>query len=1259
MLVSPERLFERSWRPRHPLRRRHCAARRWGMMALLFALCGIIFGYLWLTDVQRVRAMASSYLSDLLGGDVTIGRANLSIFEGLRLDDVTLRVDETNKPDSIIFHARTFFLRYHIEKLLEGKLAATQIIAIDPVVMLVEDPAQHRWNYQRMYHGEGPARRARKENGGGPLVLPQIILRDAEVAYMEMRDGRTVPVGWYSLEGSLNPTSEADRYDFTLQSRGQESMGPSVEGTIRTQGGPSMARMQSFTFGPDIKAMLLAEPRQWCESHELQGRIDVPQMIYTPGVNGGKPTFRAELTLSDVELAVRPQEWTSREQNNRVEQFHQWIDYAEKNSWLDAFWAARLRRLSTAPPVHLRQVTGDLVFTEKGIELKGITGRVENNWFVVDGTIDGYSPDAAASLTISSAWGHDLEIPDLTPDYLASLPNDIQDVIEHLHPQGRCAVTVHVERKEAGSIPQVAGQLDVHDAQFRFADFPYPLTGAKGTILIGPDPIAHMNGIRILSIVAHGLPDGPNANAVMTISGFIGPLDQVAGAQIEVTGTGVSNDPLLRYTLPPVAAQAMELFDPEGEGRLPTFKGSFAAHVTHPVGPHKPWNVDTDLTIDDASATLVSFRYPLEHLTGRLEIRNGYLNVLDVKTQRGDSSLSINGIVTWRTQQTHASNRPFGPYLHIVAHNLPIDDQLKRAVPPLQATWLRDWGATGTVDVDGRVMSVAGPAAGGPRNDTSHVDFAFDVGLRNGELHPFGEETALTDATAKIHIVPTGLTLTDGIGHRGSSVVQGNLSVDWSGDKPVFSLLATAHDLALNDALYQALPVSARPGWNDVNPEGTVDATVSFDSGRQGASGEAMPGKLDLEIFPKDLAITPAAFPWRLDHVQGKISVMPGKVLLTDLTGKHNNAAISFSGEGDLGTAPVWNLKVRADQIDVDDSFIQALPTSVAQVAQALKAGGKIGVEFSRLTYWPNGQSGAGDSTRSDATPGADIDFAAKISMEGASMDFGLPATDVRGAIDLAGLVRNGALYRLAGECRADSLFIAEHPASDFHLSLAKSTDEPTLDLSRLQGHFAGGDVQGGGDYQFPADAPSQYNVNLVLRDADVQQLTAQFKQKISGRLTASLQMAGNWDDANSRRGHGDVSVEGDELYNIPVMFGLLQITNLELPTSSPFSSVSTRYSLAGQKVIFDQIDARSKQTTLSGNGVLDFSARTVSLWLNTNNPSLVLIPVVGPLIHGADQELFKIHVRGTIDQPKVTASTFDTISTTVDQVLNGQAKAN
>ncbi|MGD0463448.1 MAG: AsmA-like C-terminal domain-containing protein [Tepidisphaeraceae bacterium] len=1235
LLLNPERLFERSWRPRHPLRRQHCAARRWSMASLLLVLCLIIFGYIYLTDSERVRAMASSYLSDLLGGEVTIGKANLSIFEGLRLDDVTLQVDQTHRPDSIIFHARTFLIRFHPTQLLAGQLEATQIVAIDPVVLLVEDPSTHRWNYDRMWHGAGPMGRRRANGAGGPLVLPQIILRDAEVAYMELRDGKTVPMGWYAIGGSLNPNDEeADRYDFQLQSRGRESMGPSADGTIRTQGGVSVARLQNFTFGPDIKTMLLSQPRQWCEWHQLQGRIDVPEMIYNPNPGGGGPIFRVELDLSDVEMALHPEEWMTREQNQRVQAFHRLLDTAQGRHWLSPAWAQVLRRLSTPEPIHFGQVSGNMVFTEQGIELKDLSGKLESNWFNVDGKIAGYSPDAPARLTLSSVNGHDLELPEFSPEYLGSLPREVQEVIERLHPKGTCGLRLVIERAEAGGKPTVSGQIDIHDGEFRFNQFPFPVSHVNGRVTIGDDPIAKMRGFRVLNLQGHGPSDGPNANALITLNGFVGPLDGDAGVWLEVNGSNMVGDAVVRGALSPAARRALKMFDPDGSGQLPRGTGDFSCHIFRPIGPHKHFRVETDVNLYDAEASLAAFPYPIKHLTARLEIQDGLLKVVNGRMPHGDSTIHVEGTVRWWDRDVLPTTQPYGPDLRITASNLPIDDDLINAIPERQRAWVQGAGLGGRLDIDGHVFPKSGNARG------SEVNYVFDASLHDGKVQPDGGEAAMSGLTGRLRLTPGRLELGEVSGVRGDSAVAGHALIDWASGPPKIAITASAKELQLSPSLYRMLPEGGRKGWDLVHPHGTVDATLEFAD-----TIGAAPDRLELLITPRDLSVTPASIPYRLDLVQGDVFISPHQVVLRDLKATHGNAGISISGTGQLGEHQAWALKVSAQQLTVDDELVGAVPDSVATVLKGLKVRGKVDVELSKLAYWPTGQA-------QGTTDGADVDFAAKITMLGTSLDIGLPATNVRGDIDLAGLMRGGRLHRLAGRCGADSLLLAGRAGSDFKLTLAKDSDEALIQISHVEGKFASGDLAGDGQYAFPDDLPSKYDLSLVLRDADVQQLTTPYEKDLRGRLTASLQLRGTWNEPQSRRGHGDVSVVGEKMYNIPVMLGLMQITNLALPLNSPFTEISTRYSLDGEKVVFEQIDLKSKDMTMSGSGEMNFALKSVSLWLTTKNAALVALPVVGPLIGGANQELLRIHIKGTIEEPKVTASTFGTVTTTVDQVF-------
>src|ERR1700749_112397 len=109
---TPDRLFDRAWRPGHPFRPHISGLRRWAMGIVLFILCVVIGGYWYITDSNRVKIMAETYLSTLLGGPVKVDSATLSIFEGLRLDRVKLYVDCNNTPDLLLFIADSFLIQY-------------------------------------------------------------------------------------------------------------------------------------------------------------------------------------------------------------------------------------------------------------------------------------------------------------------------------------------------------------------------------------------------------------------------------------------------------------------------------------------------------------------------------------------------------------------------------------------------------------------------------------------------------------------------------------------------------------------------------------------------------------------------------------------------------------------------------------------------------------------------------------------------------------------------------------------------------------------------------------------------------------------------------------------------------------------------------------------------------------------------------------------------------------------------------------------
>jgi hypothetical protein len=161
-------------------------------------------------------------------------------------------------------------------------------------------------------------------------------------------------------------------------------------------------------------------------------------------------------------------------------------------------------------------------------------------------------------------------------------------------------------------------------------------------------------------------------------------------------------------------------------------------------------------------------------------------------------------------------------------------------------------------------------------------------------------------------------------------------------------------------------------------------------------------------------------------------------------------------------------------------------------------------------------------------------------------------------------------------------------------------------------------------------------------------------QQDLSGRLTASLNLGGAWGKPESRQGRGDVEMHGRQMYRIPLILGLLQITNLALPISSPFKNATARYSLNGNALEFEKIEFRSDHMVMKGEGSLDFATKKVDMTFVTDSAGGFRVPFLEGLWQGAQQELLRINVKGTVQEPKVQAGVFGTFTTTVDQVFRG-----
>ncbi len=915
----------------------------------------------------------------------------------------------------------------------------------------------------------------------------------------------------------------------------------------------------------------------------------------------------------------------------------------------------RMRALPQHAPLGVDDVSGEFFFDQDGIHFDGVTGTVAGATLSVSGKIDGYSPDAPIKLRVQSRPGEVVEIPE-HPDFLAALPGPLHEAYNMIKPHGTGTMWAELVRTSTVGLPQVTGEINILNGNFNCIFFPYPVQGAVGKICFFPDPSGTFEKVTLDDIHGHGIPTGPNAHQEVTLNGWVGAMNPDVGCKIHAFGKGMQSEPELFAALPPPVRKVIDIFRGPGDTKIPHFAGDFDCVVFVPPGVNMRPIVSVDLNFTDGSGKLTAFPYPLEHMKGTVNIRDGYVDVNDVKFTHGSSAISVGGRVTWPVDLPPGTDVIAKPDLKILAGNVPIDNELMHVLPPEARSWLRSAGATGLLDVDGRVL---------PKPDATKPDdaIAYDlnVAVHDAAAKPLGSDYGISAVAGKLVVHSDRLEVLELHGKRGDSNLAATGTVNWSTGSADVRLDGTGTHLNTEKALRDLLPPEAQAAWKTLDPKGVFDARVVYHGTWRVVPGEpiasikmpidsvlsvppAATNEFNLTLKPVDVSITPAPLPYQLDHCVGEIHISPDNIVITGIHAKHGKATISIAGKGLTTNPNDWDLSLSAHNLPVDDPLKTAIPAPIRQVLDELKYTGELSLDLTTFRY-------RGDK------PDPDIDLSGTVSAANGTVEVGMPIDKLDGALPFTAYIRNGKLAALGGELTMNALNIGDRPVKDFKASLDLPNGSNVLHVNSIRGIIGGGELAGNMDLTFPDVGESSYLMNFALKNSDLREIARQVAprgQEVRGQLSASLALQGEWANPATRRGRGDVVVSGKEMYQIPLLLGLLEVTNLSLPTTSPFNEGTARYLVEGNRINFEQVEMRSNEMVMSGNGWLDFGSKLVRMNFTTENPNLPRLPLIHELWQGAKSELLQIQVRGTVQSPKVSAASMHTFTTTVDEVLHG-----
>lgn len=1155
----------------------------------------IIAGYWVVTDRVRVRRFLEQRLSRELGTKVQIGDARVSLFEGIRLDDI--RVNATVDADKPLFEAKRLQISYDPRSLFSGDVAAERVVAVEPRVRVIEDLDKQRWNFQMLDQSRSGSAKPGGGSGNAFNFLPEVLIRNARFDYAQIQNGRETDVGTLHIEGQFTPDASG-LYRFRVQSRGGgERAFPVVEGWLKKDKSAVSLKVNDLDFVDEIKSILPSQVRQFWNEHQLAGRLDEMRLDLFRKADG-HAGYNIVTDFSNINLLIPPTRWMGPGDREQVRKWHDAFSRLGSPALGGSMIAGNIVNSMVPEPMKLSDVDARFVFTDEQVRIEKLLAHVDGNAILFSGHLDGYSPSAAMEVRIESPAGTRLVFPE-SPAFVPSMPWPVQEIYYRFRPVGSADFWLQVSRPAGAEYPNLSGELNVVDGRFTFDRLPYPVERAKGKFRFGNDPTTKREMLEIVSITGHGAPDGPNANAKLEVHGTISPLDETAGADIHVSGRRVTADRKLIDCLPPLTKKAVLNFDANRTGRFPTFAGDFDVDVYRAVGLGQPWTVVTGLTLADGAGVFKGFPYPLHGVTGKLKIFDDHVEILSIRMPAGGGNAELNGAINWMKHD--ADGLPLiQPDLAIKTRGVRIDDLLVNALPEGRRGSLKRLGITGKLDIDGRIE----PSA--PDSEDPAVD--LKVRLTEGAARPPAIKLNVDGLRASVRIKGDRVDVDNFDGTLAGAPLSGVAWADGAGENPRVSADATLSGLRAEAAPLEALPVNAARAVRSLHGKGDVDLAIHY-------AGEE---DYRVTIKPRTLSVTPEILPLPFDRIAGQVTVDPKQIRLEQITGRQGTAAVSLEGTIDPQTGDA-EVSIAGRDMQVDKKLIKALPTVLGDTANALSLAGPVALDCRKLILkQPTTQPVAPAKTSFDAT----------LWLQKSKLDVAAELRDVQGAIDLSGQVNGDTLERLDGKLNIDDMQFAGRRVTRLTADLGKGAGDDVLHLTNILARVAGGQVAGQIDTVLDRRDP-RFGLKLLVRGAKVGELTGD--TKIDGSINASLDMEGKWNDPNTRRGRGDVQVDGREMVKVPLVFGLMQVANLAIPNNEPIRRAGMRYTVEGPRIRMDAIDLRSTKSVMAGDGVIDFDKQSIELNLALADSAADALPLFGDLIKSTRQELLRLRVRGSL----------------------------
>jgi len=185
-----------------------------------------------------------------------------------------------------------------------------------------------------------------------------------------------------------------------------------------------------------------------------------------------------------------------------------------------------------------------------------------------------------------------------------------------------------------------------------------------------------------------------------------------------------------------------------------------------------------------------------------------------------------------------------------------------------------------------------------------------------------------------------------------------------------------------------------------------------------------------------------------------------------------------------------------------------------------------------------------------------------------------------------------------------------------------------------------------------------KYGLQADLQDGDLNRFAQEKltgRQRLKGKVLASVDLGGAGPAAHSLSGRGKVRLREADLYELPIMVALLKILSIRVPDTTGFTTSDVDFRLEGDHVYLDHIDLSGDAISLVGNGEMNFDSQIRLAFYSLLGRSEMQIPFVKKLLGSASQQVMLIHVSGDLSNPETRSEAFPGVAQALQQLQEGQ----